>query len=70
MKLGCADLSKAMGQQPPYCSFVAVGKTREEVKTKLMNHANTDHKDLMMNMPKKDLDMSMKTMDMLVAKLK
>ncbi len=70
MKLGCADLSKALGQQPPYCSFVANGKTKDEVKAKLMQHASTAHKDLMANMPKNDLDMSMKMMDQLVAKLK
>jgi predicted small metal-binding protein len=70
MKLGCADLSKALGQQPPYCSFVAKGKTKEEVKAKLMQHAADDHKDLMANLPKEQLDMSMKMMDQLVAKLK
>ena len=53
-KLSC----KTMGQD---CGFEAQGDTMDEVKNKMMDHAMSDHKDMMERMsPKEKEDLMMK----------
>lgn len=56
MKLSCRD----MGTD---CDFVAKGETAQEVKEKMMAHANTDHMDMMKNMSEDEKADMMKKMD-------
>jgi len=55
-KLSCKD----MGTD---CGFVATGNTAEEVKKKMMEHANMAHKDMMAGMSGQKKEEMMKMMD-------
>ncbi len=63
MKLGCKD----MGVQ---CSFVAEGKSPDEVKRKLTSHAQKAHAELMKGMSKEEQAAMGKKMDGMLAKQK
>lgn len=45
------------------CDFVAKGETAQEVKEKMMAHANADHMDMMKNMSEDEKADMMKKMD-------
>ncbi len=63
MKLGCKD----MGVQ---CSFVAEGKSADEVKKKLTTHAQKAHAELMKGMSKEEQGSMMRKMDEVLSKQK
>jgi predicted small metal-binding protein len=63
-KISCADMGSSD------CNFVATGKTREETKKKMMDHAMFQHADKMKSMSKEDMAKSMKMMDDMLARQK
>ena len=56
MSLSCKD----MGAE---CDYTATGKDKEEVKSKMMEHAMSDHKDMMDKMDETEKGKMMKMMD-------
>lgn len=61
MKLSCKEMGVA-------CDFVAEGRTSDEIKAKMMDHAMTEHKEMMDKMSKEEKNEMMKKMDGMLKK--
>lgn len=59
--LACKDMGA------PDCDFVATGETSEEVKQKMMEHAQNAHPEALENMTPEERDEKNKMMDALLA---
>ena len=59
MTLSCKDMGAA-------CEYVAEGQSKEDVKKIMMDHAMTDHKEMMDKMSDVEKDEMMKKMDALI----
>lgn len=57
MSLSCKDMGATD------CDYVAKGNSADEVKSKIMDHAMKDHKDMMDRMDSMEKEKMMKMMD-------